>query len=359
MAKEYSIKKEYLLKLKDMLAAMGTDKADIDYSRVQYVLERINSDFTFNEDTQDTIVDTLAFDMNDAPFYRRYYPKVKKFHRDGAVVWSKPKDIEFQPVKITHDDALGLTRGFFAHQGEFFLKGFDKVMRDPEDHISFIDTDSQTAGEMQYLATLDEAFMFIPDHKSIELLTTLVHETQHCIDNSVNNDFFYQTGINEATTLFMELLATDYFNDILHLDNQNLVAQYDLFTSIKMQTNRLMDRNRMLMLYKKIAKYDRDFIYRRLTKKWTPEYLERTKDTSLVTWNFYQVSYLIAVELYKLYKKDKKAALDIVKAIMMEGNDNNIFTLLHNKGIVLNKNMFEYEKKLIYKYDNYREQRGD
>ena len=62
----------------------------------------------------------------------------------------------------------------------------------------------------------------------------------------------------------------------------------------------------------------------------------------------YQISYLIAIELYMIYYRNKDLALKICEDIIMNGTSENIFKLLDKYGIKLNSNVVNYENK-IYK----------
>lgn len=63
----------------------------------------------------------------------------------------------------------------------------------------------------------------------------------------------------------------------------------------------------------------------------------------------YQIPYLIAVELYIIYQKDKDKALNILIKIILHATPYNIFSLLHNNGIILNQHCVKYEKELCFK----------
>ncbi len=351
MAKNYNIRIEYLERIKNMLASFGEEEYDYDVGRLELLIERLKSNFTIDADDAEDILVQLDTDMFFWHDYRRFFPKVKEFYNDGIVV-SDQFRCKFAPLDISHDELIDLTRTFFKEQGEFFVKHFDHALRDAENHISFIEPNDGTAGEMYYIKALNEVFLFIPDTKKVDMLYTFAHESEHAIDMDANPTYYENCGIRETSTLFMEMVASDYYNEKFNLGIQGFYNQFSNLTSIKLDTNDLIERQRMLKLYKKIADYSDEAIMKRLHNKWSQRDLDLRKDYSLVTLYFYQIPYLTAIELYKIYKTDREKALYILTDIILNGTDQNIFSLLNKHGISLNKNAFEYEKSLVLKYDS-------
>ena len=351
MAKDYNIRIEYLEKLRNMLASFGDPQFDQDVGRLNLVIDRLRSNFTIDADDSDSILYQLDGDLCDWAHYRRFFPKVKAFYNDGVKITDQ-FHCAFKPLDISHDELIEVTRTFFKEQGEFFLKHYDHVLRDAEHHISFVSPDSNTAGEMYYFRSVNEAFLFIPDNKSVDMLYSFTHESEHALDADANPDFYENCGIRETSALFMELIASDYFNEVFHLDNEGFYNHLGNLTAVKIDTYDIMERQRMIKLYKKIMDYSDEAIMKRLLNKWNQEYLDLRKDSSLLSLYFYQIPYLIVIELYKIYKTDKEKAIYILIDIILNGTDQNIFSLLNKYGIVLNKNAVEYEQSLLLKYDS-------
>ena len=351
MAKDYKIRIEYLEKLRNMLASFADPEFDRDAGRLKLVIDRFKSDFTIDADDSDSILDQIDGDLCDWPRYRRFFPKVKAFYNDGIKI-TEQFSCAFDPIDVSHEDLIEITRAFFKEQGEFFLKHYDNALRDAENHISFVSPDSDTAGEMYYIRSVNEMFMFIPDNKRVDMLYSFAHESEHALDTDANPDFYENGGIRETSALFMELIASDYYDEKFNLGNQGFYNHMGNFTAFKLDTYDLIQRQRMIKLYKKIIDYSDEAIMKRLRRKWSQEYLDLRKDSSLFTLYFYQIPYLIVIELYKIYKTDKEKALYILIDIILNGTDQNIFSLLNKHGIVLNKNTVEYEQSLLLKYES-------
>ena len=349
MAKNYKIRMEYLKQLRDMFESFVDDPMVArDYLRLDLLIERLEHDFQQTADN-DGIVDQLGEDYKHWADFRKYVPKLKRFF-NGGLYFSEAVSPKFKEIKVSDEDTVMLAREFFSKQGEFFVKHFDNFLEDEaEDHIDFFDPSKHSSGEMMYLHTTGDKFIFAANYSNIVKPTAFVHEAQHVIDNEANPEFFENNVIRETAAVFMELLATDYFNNFFGLDNQNLLRQFQILSIIKMDTRDALYRDRMIKIYKKIKDYKPDHIYKRLTKRINTDYADFMADYSIYQLYNYQIPYLTAIELYTLYQVDKDKALNILIDIILNGTPKNIFTLLAKHGISLNKHSHQYEEELCLK----------
>ena len=58
---------------------------------------------------------------------------------------------------------------------------------------------------------------------------------------------------------------------------------------------------------------------------------------------------MIAIELYTIYNIDKDKALYILRDIIMNGTDNNIFNILKKYNINIGNNIVSYEQDMCLK----------
>ena len=296
-----------------------------------------------------SIVEQLKVDYEHWPEFRRYFPKVKKFYNSGLYFNDVPKP-NYRKIDLSEDDTIALTREFFSKQGEFFIKAYDEFLsEDAEDHIDFFKPNKYSAGETLYLHTTGDAFIFAADNRDITKITSFVHESEHVIDCIANEEFFENNVIREINAMFMELIACDYFNDVFGLDKQNLLRQFEILGTVKMDTRDVVVRNRMLKILNKSRTHDDKFIYRRLKRKFNERYMDCMTDYTIYQLYNYQIPILTAIELYQIYQVDRDKALNTVMDIILNGNPNNIFALLQRHGIALNKHYTEWEDNLCSK----------
>ncbi len=349
MAKNYKIRVEYLKQLRDMFENYLDDPmVERDYIRIDMLIERLENDFK-QEPNEDGIISQLGYDFVHWQEFRRYYPKLIKFYSDG-LYFSEAVSPGFKDVKISNEDTVMLAREFFAKQGDFFVNHFDEFLEDDsEESIEFFAPSNNFVEETTFMHTTGDRFLLAADHPNIVKLTAFVHEGEHIIDNVANPDFFENTAIRETTAMFMELIATDYFNNLFGLSEQNLLRQYELLSIVKSDTIDAIVRNKMLKIYRKNRYYTPEHIYKKLTKKFNKGYVDWMADYSIYNLYNYQIPYLIAIELYKLYQVDRDKALNVLIDIILNGTPENIFALLAKYGISVNKHSHQYEDELCLK----------
>lgn len=349
MEKKYKIRMEYLKQLRDMFENFVDDPIIArDYLRIDLLIERLEHNFQ-QEAQSDTIVEQLKVDYEHWPEFRRYFPRVKRFYNSGLYFNDAPKP-KYKEINLCDEDTVRLTREFFSKQGDFFIKNYDEFLNDDsQEHIDFFEPSPYSAGETVYLHTTGDAFIFAANDKNIVKLTSFVHESEHVIDCMANENYFENTTIREINAMFMELIACDYFNQVFSLDKQNLLRQFEILGIVKMDSRDVIVRNRMLKLFNKSRMYDEELIYRRLKRKYNEKYMECMTDYTIYQLYNYQIPYLTAIELYSLYQVDRDKAINTVIDIILNGNPNNIFTLLSKHGISLNKHTTEYEDNLCLK----------
>ncbi len=349
MAKNYKIRMEYLKQLRDMFENYVDDfMVARDYLRIDMLIERLEHDFQ-QEANNDGIVEQLEEDYPYWGDFRKCHPKIKRFY-NGGLYFREAVTPNFKEVKLSDEDTVMLTREFFSKQGEFFVKHFDDFLEDDsEEHIDFFEPTKYSSGEMVYMHTTGDKFIFAANYANIVKPTAFAHEAQHVIDNEANPEFFENNVIRESTAMFMELIATDYFNELLGLGNQNLLRQFEILSIVKMDTRDALIRDKMLRIYKKTNHLTPAHIYKRLTKRLSKDYVDCMADYSMYQLYNYQISYLIAIELYTLYQVDRDKALNILIDIILNGTPHNIFTLLAKYGISLNKHSHQYEDELCLK----------
>lgn len=252
----------------------------------------------------------------------------------------------YETCIMSNHDVIEEAYYFFGQYGKFFTEPLNNFKKDLSSHLEFSD---EAINSETYFMSNKEAYMIIKNYKNICKFTTLLHELQHYIDNYNNPSFRKKYLIRESAAIFMELIGTDYISKITGLINEGNKRRRELHSIIGDTTFNIYYKTQLLNIAKRNIDNDIEDI-KILLKKMihiTEKGIDVLTRTSLDEDYMYQIAYLIAIELYNLYKDDEERAIYILKNIIMYGDNDNIYDLLDIFGISICQSVIRYEKKLI------------
>lgn len=348
MKKAYDIKTSNLEKLLDVLKLYAQEPVVLtDIYCLSNYIKRLERNFS---DQDISLYERLIDDADEIHFYKPFYPFSKKFAAIGRPQDKLSFKTTYTSFPMSDEQVMEDARIFFQAQGDFFSSQFDDFDSEAQDHLKFIDESSATAGETLTIKSTGEAFVFVPNYSNITKFTILIHELEHGMDFFANPDFLDIHIIRETSALFFELLASDFIAKKYQLFDDNFQRRNYLHTLIKSQATILKDKYQLLELVNKRRNSSEKKLFEYLDKNgFNREDIEFFLEANLTQDNSYQLPYLIAVELYVLYHKNKKLALKILEDIILNANQYNILEILSKYGIVLNQNMLRYEDCLYKK----------
>jgi hypothetical protein len=348
MKKVYDIKISDLKNLLNLLNNFETDPmVQIDIFRLNNYINRLKNNFS---DSKLSTYERLLSDVEDFCFFKPVYPFSNYFSSIGRTQNKLNFNTKYTPIKLTDMQVMRDAEDFFGEQGDFFYDSFSDFKNEAEDHLKFINPKSNTAGETLTLKSTGDSFVFVPNYSNISKFTVLVHELEHTIDFFNNQSFLENHLINETSSVFMELLACDFIAKRYNLYDDNFQRRNFLHTLIKSQGTILKDKVQMLDLVNQYKHLEEKELFSFLAKKdFIREDIEFYLEATITQDSAYQLPYLIAVELYIIYHQDKNLALTILKDIIINGNNYNIFDVLNKYGIKLNNNILFYEDCLYKK----------
>lgn len=349
MKKAYDIKINNLKELLKLLYANSNDLMVLkDAVRLENYIKRLENNFC--TDDSSSLLERMAGDIQSMPFYKPFYPFVENFLNTGINPCDFDTDITYKTIKLSNQQIVRDTQAFFATQGKIVYDNYCDFMEEANDHLSFIPPQNNTDGEMISLKSIGEAYVFSPDYSDIRKFTILVHEIQHVIDFYINPEFSDYYIIRECIAIFRELVACDFIANKYNLIDENYKRQYVIHTTIKCQAYNLRYKNEILNIINGNRSSSSIELLKSLEEEgFAKEDVEFYFEEDISTNYVYQVAYLIALELYNLYKVDKEKCFVIVDDIIKNGNPINILSLLGEYGITLNNNVDTYEKKLVKK----------
>lgn len=255
---------------------------------------------------------------------------------------------------LTENDILTLTHDFYRSINPFFYEHFMKRFKERDTYLNFgIYNRRLHHGEAISLPSTNEVFINVNREFTLEDFGTTVHEYSHAISFTINpsHQTLGKQHFTEIDSIFFELLAYDYFYDLTK--NQTAV----LLKAQEHNHNITYANKFNTMMYLEIleTELNRDFrnteeMQKLATQRFriSPDYLEKTLKYGNEHPEIYLTGYMIAIELYMLYKKDKDKALYILRqiiemrAINAEEYYNNIIKL----GIIPNLSIPMYVSNL-------------
>lgn len=349
MKKAYDIKINDLKELLKLLYANSNDFMVLkDAVKLESYIKRLENNFC-TEDSS-SLLEKMAGDIQLMPFYKPFYPFIEKFLNIGIDPCEFDTDITYKTIKLSDQQIVSDTQTFFATQGESIYKNYCDFMEEASDHLSFISPHNNTDGETISLKSIGESYVFSPNYSDITKFTILVHEIQHVIDFYINPDFSDYYIIRESIAIFRELVACDFIANKYNLKDENYKRQYVIHATIKCQAYNLRYKTEILNIINGNRSLNSTELLKSLEEKgFDKEDVEFYFEEDISTNYVYQIAYLIALELYDLYKVDKEKCFIVVDDIIENGNPINILSLLSEYGITLNNNVDNYERKLIKK----------
>lgn len=349
MERNFNIDKSYLNEILNNLREYSFDKdALLDSFRLELIINRYNS--KFSNDDGDNLRSLISDDLESYQFYKPLYPIIESFVINGYSLEDLDYKANYTGIALSNCEAFSLVKDFFGEQGEFFYSGFSEFDEEADDHLEFINSDANTDGEMLFLKSTGDAFLFIPDNKNLTKALILVHEIEHAIDSFKNMNFYENTLIRETSAIFMEMIAGDYFAKRYGLFPDNDKRKLSLHFIIKEQANIVIDKIDMLDIIANNSELNDEELFSILESEgYSRRCVEFLMENSIMQDFYYLIPQLIAIELYFIYSQDRRLALRILEDIIMNGTDKNILELISNYGIVLNKNVQRYEDKLLNK----------
>lgn len=295
-------------------------------------------------------IDRLRDDVNDYDYFYPYYQQVRKMCKKSILEVTGRPDIRYQIIDINDDKAIALSHDFFKEQGNFFYNPFTAYTLKMADHLKFIKPSKYCEGMMVYINCIDEGFVFVPGYRNITKFTILVHEIEHALDAINNPNFLKQFFVRETSAMFMELIGCDWIKEKNANTKDGSKRKLQIHLNVIDVAEVIYLKTQILNLIKQYPQLSNDELLKVLMEKYNygEESLEYLSTYSLSSDYIYQVSYLIAIELYSLYQQDKEKALYILKYIILKGNNENIFNILKQFKVELTANLFQYEDNLCH-----------
>lgn len=341
------------LKLIEKLIQTETDKRKLkllkgDYYNLQSHIEEY---FEKDEYNKLKLLESYEFFKEHLKEYEFLWGDFKEFSEtlDEPIIVP-----ELKTCSLSKDDLLDITHDFYLSLNGLFFGNFMKNFYRKNDHIVFRNKgETFYNGETIALPSLKESFIEICRVHTLEDLITIIHEYMHATSVSINPKHLNanKTIFTEVDTIFIELLANDYIEKLFQ-DKSSIILKANDFNE---HLQRADDINAVLDLME-AEKYTKNgYINNKILKEIGKRYCELENiETELILDNsnqsetLYLTAYIIAIELYYLYKIDKDKALNTLRKIIeLECNDElQYYQNIRGLGIIPNMHLRSFEHDL-------------
>ena len=305
------------------------------------------------DDTQ-KLLENYKFTKEQINKYKYIFEDIKEFHNlVGTPITPTPP---LKTISLSKKDILDLTHDFYKEAlDKYFFHNFLKHFRKRYTNIKFErDTDnSQNMGETINILSLEEAFITVLRNNDIEDVLTTIHEYEHATSLSINPKHVVTPNYTfcELDTLFMEMIASDYLEKIfkngeaslskasrheIHCCTADLLTtKYDLVKAEEYFYRGGYTSNKML---KESAKK-----YCKLSSEEVDDIIQEGS----LSYD-YSISYIFAVELYKMYKEDKEKALNYLRKLILLDCKNELeyYHNIKRFGLISNLHMREFNREV-------------
>ena len=344
MTKKYNIQLSDLEALLDLLSAYEDNGiVGNDIYTLKTAIARFKNNFAVKD--QSDLLEKICLNLGVWEDYTKLFSYVNTFAKNGP----KPNDRfspEFTSLSLSDEETVELCREFYKEQGPFFSKAYDEFYEEAEDHLLFFKPNKNSEGEMDFVESTGDAFIFSPNYRNIKKPSILIHEAEHVIDAYNNPKFYRNKIIREVGSTFMEMIGCNHLAKVLNVGGDGDKRRAQIHTIVKSTACFLTKKVEVLYFMSGLRDQSVKQVMRKTRGKfrYSKDYIKYMFETNLVEDYYYQISYLISVELYELYKIDKDKALYILIDIITNGNDGNIFDILAKYNIILNSGVENYER---------------
>lgn len=224
-------------------------------------------------------------------------------------------------AKLSNDKAVSLVDLFYRKNLQNLYPLFIHIYEKRFDSIRFLSyMDKDTVADSTYLWFLDRYFINCIDTNDIKKYYNLIHEYGHVLQYYINPKELYKPTnemFSEVSSLFPELVAL-YENDgNFDMLSVHLEQYLNLTNLLGWATNLVLHSPVINTWISNKKKLNKDFFstidyYYDLDNDGFHSLLETTIDDN----GTYIISYMVAIELFHIYKVDKEKAFELYEKIL-------------------------------------------
>jgi len=255
------------------------------------------------------------------PLFELYYPYISRYENIiSKVLPSDNVNVNESAKKLSKDMVIELVHELFKSTNSDIYNKFLKIYERKNKAVRFIKDDA-IEGSTIFVPGVNKPYITLgenhPSYRSILLATT--HEFAHGVmalinpNRYVSNDYFYL----EIETSFFELIANDFFseqlNDRKFYDDERIRMETECYIASDILEYKSLVDYRFRLGNPNIENF-LEMVHDSYQKQMIISIPELSLDTDIK----YLFSYIVAIELYEVYRKDKNLAFEMLNEIVAE-----------------------------------------
>lgn len=319
-----------------------------------------------NSESIDTPLSVKRIVKDDRRFINGIYGFTDMVDSFATDYQDKEKIINFKPKykpipTLSKDVVCTVTKDFYETlKDERFTSPFMELYSKRGPLLNYIKKPKVTyhGNEAVALPVYHTRDVYIQMYKSGDIHDFLacIHEYGHSIAALINQDFridYAKSLFIETDGIFFEMLGNDYLSRNGINKEQTLVADIDRFYDYVYFAVVIQTKLNMHNDFNNLRKATEEEMLKYIKEEARLKDKDSIKDILHTPMNdiyHYVTSYLVALELYWLYKSNPRKALDILyELITMDSNGNqDVINMLSNKhGIKLGEHARDYYLSLV------------
>ncbi len=310
---------DYISNLKSEIAVEELTK--FEREKLSNPEEKTKIDLKINEDKDldldsGTCFGALTHDLYDISRFRELYPYIDEFKTKlkSILKYDTFKFNAESNIKLSKEDIFELIHDLFKSTTDEIYEIYLSLEKNKDKYINLDPTLDANDGSSFYFPIVNKNFISVGTNgNSEDIISTLSHEIGHYIGSVYNEGRYLDKDLYvEIESQFFDLISHDYFgnqlNDI-YFNEMSKDRLYDYYSDAK---GIIANRDILDELFTKLNKVSDPYQFYSFLADNNPEY----KEVDIPEKNKYLFGYLIAVELFEIYKEDKEMAIELLKRII-------------------------------------------
>lgn len=290
------------------------------------------------------------------PIFRVYYPHINDFRKKLTRFIKKQETLPLinsqnEGLELRKEDIMDLVNELYKSIGGDIYEHFCKVYNNRHKWIRYI-ADEIDYANMIFIPGVNKPYMTLgatgKDRYRNDLIDA-AHEMGHGLVSLMSPERYYGDDyfFNEIETTFFELIAQDFFAKELgdtgfYDDEEARLETYYCTAEDILANQRLVDKRYSL------GNPTKEELFNAIANKQLQGMLLASDEADIQKDIKYLFSYIVAIELYEIYKQDPKTALEMLKAILVKKEKESEYTNI-TRIVTPNKSLIKFKNYITKK----------
>lgn len=239
-------------------------------------------------------------------------------------------------ASVSHEQALNLTHDFYKGFSSQLYPMFKKAFDQRYSSVQFSKTISKNVDATStYFDVINKYYINALDSTNTSIVYSIIHEYGHILSQIINpktilldHDFMF----DEVQSIFPEMIAK--YENIGGFDRiQSLFELYGDFLNYTNMANTLVHHIPIINIWLDYQKQAKWKFYKDIKKDFGISKKDLEKEflaANIETDGVYTTSFLVAVELYHIYKQNREKALKLYNEILHIPYNGSILNFVNN-----------------------------